>query len=100
MRLGFLCRAGPPDDRLWLRKIRSWEIFFFSKRNKGILPLVNVVTLCEYDKSRANDRGKVLTEKQLLLSGKQYILRINSKSRGLGVRLIDGGLTNRGPQVC
>ncbi len=25
MRLGFLGRAGPPDDRLWLRKIRSWE---------------------------------------------------------------------------
>ncbi len=64
------------------------------------MPLVNVLTLCEYDKSRANDRGKVLIEKQLLLSGKQYILRINSKSRGLGVRLIDGGLTNRGPQVC
>ncbi len=25
MRLGFLGRAGPPDDRLCLRKIRSWE---------------------------------------------------------------------------
>ncbi len=25
MRLGFLGKAGPPDDRLWLRKIRSWE---------------------------------------------------------------------------
>ncbi len=25
MRLGFLGRAGPPDDRLWLRKIRSWD---------------------------------------------------------------------------
>ncbi len=25
MRLGFLGRTGPPDDRLWLRKIRSWE---------------------------------------------------------------------------
>ncbi len=22
---GFKGRAGPPDDRLWLRKIRSWE---------------------------------------------------------------------------
>ncbi len=31
--LGFLGRAGPPDDRLWLRKIRSWEksILFSSK---------------------------------------------------------------------
>ncbi len=64
------------------------------------MPLVNVLTLCEYDKSRANDRGKVLIEKELLLSGKQYILRINSKNRRLGERLIDGGLTNRGPQVC
>ncbi len=25
MRLGFLGRAGTPDDRLLLRKIRSWE---------------------------------------------------------------------------
>ncbi len=25
VRLGLLGRAGPPDDRLWLRKIRSWE---------------------------------------------------------------------------
>ncbi len=33
MRLGFLGRAGPPDDRLWLRKIRSWEksILYISK---------------------------------------------------------------------
>ncbi len=28
MRLGFLGRAGPPDDRLWLRKIRSREKFY------------------------------------------------------------------------
>ncbi len=33
MRLGFLGRARPPDDRLWLRKIQSWEIFFYLALN-------------------------------------------------------------------
>ncbi len=33
MRLGFLGRAGPPDDRLWLRKIKSWEKSIFSALN-------------------------------------------------------------------
>ncbi len=65
----------------------------FPKRNKGIFPLVNVLTLCEYDRIRANDRGKVLIEKQLLVSGKQHILRINSKSSCLGGSLIGGMLT-------
>ncbi len=27
MRLGFLCRAGPLDDRLWLRKISSCFLY-------------------------------------------------------------------------
>ncbi len=33
MRLWFLGRAGPPDDRLWLRKIRSWESRFYLALN-------------------------------------------------------------------
>ncbi len=33
MRLGFLGRTGPPDDRLWLRKIRSWEKSIYSALN-------------------------------------------------------------------
>ncbi len=37
MRLGFLGRAGPPDDRLWLRKIRSWEKSIYSALNTPYL---------------------------------------------------------------
>ncbi len=33
MRLWFLGGAGPPDDRLCLRKIRSWEKSIFSALN-------------------------------------------------------------------
>ncbi len=37
MRLGFLDRAGPPDESIWLRKIRSWEksILFSPKHLNG-----------------------------------------------------------------
>ncbi len=61
MRLGFLGRAGPPDGRLWLRKIRSWENFFlFSSKmpyptGKSIaterIQAVNWLVVCQSNRS-------------------------------------------------